>query len=106
MDDPNDYHEPLYQFEDEWCEKTDISWWNAGRAKLNIAIRAFNQWQIDGFPRSETKKLFAIIEQKRQELSKVDGGQGWVEVLERMQAFLKKDWKPCEHCNGAGGSWD
>lgn len=102
MDDPNDYHEPLYQFEDEWHENTDIGWWNAGRKSLNVAIRAYNQWQLDGMPTSAKRLLLAIIEQKRQELVQVDGGSGWVEILDRMKLFVNKDTEPCSHCGGTG----
>lgn len=79
----------------EWDENTDISWWNAGRKRLNKVIQAFNDWQrkaqIEGsFDPRAARELLAFIEEGRQTWAAVDGGSGWLEVLEEMESVVTK----------------
>lgn len=77
-----------YQFVQEWPEDSPIEWWNAGRKQLNIVIRAFNQWQIDGFEKDEVKKLRAQIIHGMQTFATRDGGN-WMAELQGMLDFVE-----------------
>jgi len=78
-----------YRFVDEWDENTDIAWRARGRRRLNVAIRAYNAWQRDGFKPAERQRTLATIIEARQILDDVDGGSDWVEELDRMLEFVR-----------------
>jgi len=80
-----------YQFESEWDENSDIEWWNKGRKELNIAIRQYNEWQIEGKDERDKQKLLARIEYGIQTYGQKDGGGGWLEVLDRMKQFVESN---------------
>ena len=79
-----------YQFEAEWDENTDIEWWNKGRRELNVAIRQYNEWQIEGKDEQEKKRLLARIEYGIQTYGQRDGGSTWLEVLQRMKKYVEE----------------
>lgn len=80
-----------YKFESEWDENTNIAWWKDGRTKLNVIIRMYNKWQIDGFPSDEKQPLIATIICGLQTFASQDGGSNWAEVLERMKQFVEEN---------------
>ena len=78
-----------YKFEEEWPLGTGIGWWDEGREKLNKVIRYYNRWQRKDFPMKEKRRVLATIEEGIQTFAQRDGGSGWLEVLERMKAFVE-----------------
>lgn len=78
-----------YKFYDELNTNTQIGWWNAGRKKLNIAIREFNQWQMDGRNLDEVSKLDARLEWAYQVLMDEDGGNAWCDTVMEMKNYVK-----------------
>ena len=78
-----------YQFEDLWSEDTNITWWKECRIELNKIIRIYNDWQLNGFSSDSTRKVLAHIELGKQTIGSRDGGSGYMEVLERMEQFVK-----------------
>ena len=73
-----------YNFVSEWPTGTGIDWWDAGRTELNVIIKAYNQWQIDGFDAEEAVRLRAQIICGVQTFASRDGGGGWRDELEGM----------------------
>jgi hypothetical protein len=78
-----------YNFVSEWPTDTDIDWWNQGRAQLNPIIKAYNQWQIDGFDTDEAVRLRAQIICGIQTFATRDGGGGWRDELQEMLRFVE-----------------
>lgn len=80
-----------YKFLEEWDEDVGVTWWKTSRTKLNVIIRMYNQWQIDGFPDSEKQKLLANIEFGIQTIGSQDGGLGYREELQKMRDFVEQN---------------
>lgn len=91
-------------FIDEWDEDETIAWRVNGRKRLNVIIRAFNDWQrMLGMGDESTEKprlIRVLIVEARQTWANRDGGSGWREELDKMdeiaKVFLAAD-PPC-HC--------
>lgn len=89
-------------FVEEWDEDEPIAWRAAGRKRLNVVIRAFNDWQRQlgmGDESTERPRMVRIlIEEARQTWAQRDGGSAWLEELDKMdeiaKAFLDQD-APC-----------
>lgn len=83
-----------YHLFEEWDEDTPISWRNAGRKRLNVVVRMANAWQLEqDFDHEESFKVLAHIDLGKRSWATVDGGGGWLEVLEEIEAFIKAEEK-------------
>lgn len=81
--------EDRFSFEEEWDENTNIVWWDEGRRKLNVYIRAFNEWQLNGFKEEEREPLLARLIMGIQLLGEPNRERAsWHEPLERMKEFV------------------
>ena len=82
--------DPNYNFVEEWDTNSTIKWWNEGRTKLNVIIKAYNQWQTDGFNVEEGIRLRTQIIQGLQGFTQEDGGSGskWGKELRGMLEFV------------------
>lgn len=78
----------VYKFENKWDEDVNMSWWKSSRIELNKIIDAYNEWQIDGFDKDKSNRVLALIEYGKQTIGSRDGGEGYFEVLLRMQSFV------------------
>lgn len=81
---------PDYNFVEEWDTNSPIDWWNEGRTKLNAIIKPYNQWQIDGFDIEQAKKLRAQIIYGIQTFATRDGGEAWLEELQKMLELVEQ----------------
>jgi len=84
----------MARYFEEWDENTEIAWWNAGRKRLNVIIRAFNAWQReaqieDAHDASKAREILAFIEEAKQTWASKDGASGWLEVLEEMERLVR-----------------
>ena len=80
-----------YNFVEEWPTDSPIKWWNEGRTKLNVIIKAYNQWQIDGFNSEEATRLRAQIICGLQTFTQKDGGSKWGKELRGMLEFVDEN---------------
>ena len=77
------------KFVKKWNEDTPIDWWNESRIELNKIIEIYNNWQIEGFDKENSKKVIAHIEYGKQTIGTLDGGSGYLEALVNMESFVK-----------------
>jgi hypothetical protein len=80
---------PEERYWDEWSERSPISWWNEGRAKLNVIIRLVNEWTLDGRPESESPRILRRIEMGLQTFAGPDCGASWGDVLVEMRDYVR-----------------
>lgn len=80
-----------YRFVKKWDpDETSIDWQKKSRKELNKIIKAYNDWQINGFDRVEAHRVLALIEYGKQTIGDMDGGSEYNEELEGMMEFVKK----------------
>lgn len=84
----NPINPATYRFVPEW-RASDVAWQQAGRDKLNKIIRLYNAWQRDeDFDREVGKKVLVHILEAQQTWAKQDGGEEWLNELNRMEEFI------------------
>jgi hypothetical protein len=69
---------------------TDISWWNANRARLNEVITSFNEWQTKHRFSSFQKKVLEEKIRLCREFGDQNDFSDWqYDILDKMESFIK-----------------